>query len=85
MRYMRVKFYTPFLMELLIQDKIIHAQVIKGLPIGTKFCYFLSSQYYTLELVVTHESFPELKDGDEIPLFNGNGIVVLMDKLDSAI
>ena len=42
---------------------------VQGLPQGTKFCYIIPDTIYGAWMVVEHESFEELKDGDIIPDF----------------
>ena len=69
MRYKVVRINHAFLMMMFTQDAQHLFKVTKGLPEGTKFCYVMRSDVYSIDLVVTHESFEELQDGDVIPMF----------------
>lgn len=69
MRYKRVLISGVLLVSMFEEGKVIHAKCVKGLPSGTKFCYSFPYENYGIYIVVEHELFPELKNGDEIPLF----------------
>lgn len=69
MRYKRVIISGEFFTMLATENNEIHAKCVNGLPKGTRFRYVIPEPYYGVAMVVEHESFPELKDGDEIPTF----------------
>lgn len=51
-----------------IQNQESHIKCISGLPEGTKFCYSIPDTLYGIWIVVEHESFPLLKEGEIIPI-----------------
>jgi hypothetical protein len=68
MKFMRVTVSMKLIMDLLTTGNEVHIRVIEGLPEGTKFAYMMPSlEYGRMELVVEHESFPELRNGQLIP------------------
>lgn len=69
MKYKRVRISGVFLTNLSVEGQESHAKCIKGLPEGTKFVYAIPEPANGIWMVVEHESFPELKDGDIIPEF----------------
>lgn len=68
MRYRRVQIWAQLLVESFVENSEYHIRCIKGLPSGTKFCYTYPTDEYNIWMVVTHESFDELKNGDIIPI-----------------
>lgn len=67
MRLKRVGISGVLLTNMFEDGLEIHAKIIKGLPKGTQFMYSIPSANYGIEIVVQHESFDDLKDGDLIP------------------
>jgi len=68
MKYRRVRISSERLIGMFITDREFHIRVKEGLPKGTKFIHLTSNQIYGVDIVVEHESFDSLKDGDTIPL-----------------
>lgn len=68
-RYMRITVSGQFLTLAAIEGHEVHAKCVKGLPEGTVFKYAIPDAAYGISMVVEHESFAELKDGDLIPIF----------------
>ena len=66
MKLVRVSI-APFFLELMVCTGELPRVSIKGLPPGSRFCYSYANDNYKHNLVFTHESFRELKDGEEIP------------------
>ncbi len=70
MRLQRVRFSSSLFMDMLVEGNIIHAQVIKGLPVNARFCYSICNPYYVyIDFVFEHPNFRELTLGEEIPLY----------------
>ena len=69
MKYVRVRISTHLLMDIFTNENIINVRIKQGLPIGCRFCYVIPSDTYGIDIVVSHESFRELKDGEKIPKF----------------
>lgn len=68
MKYKKILVNGEFLIKMSEENNIIHARCIKGLPEGTKFCYSIpTNEYYGIYIVIEHESFPNLNEGDLIP------------------
>ena len=59
-----------FLTGICINGKLPTIEVTEGLPEGTKFAYAIPDMTYGIWMVVEHESFPELKDGEIIPVIH---------------
>jgi len=71
-KYMRVRFSSIFLMNLLTEGNEIHARIKKGLPPGAKFCYSIpTTDYIFIDFVFEHPNFQVVMMGHEIPLFDG--------------
>lgn len=47
-----------------------HTKCISGLPKGTKFVYAIPDTTYGVWMIVEHESFDLLNEGDMIPVHN---------------
>lgn len=69
MKLMFVRIHTEFLLDWMTNGKTHLFKVTNGLPQGTKFCYTIHDDFYAFKIVVSHDSFPELKDGEIIPEF----------------
>ena len=69
MRYKKVLLSGYFFIELFTEGNIIHAECVLGFPKGTKFVYSFTDQYRGIYIIIEHESFSLLEDGDEIPNF----------------
>ncbi len=78
MKYMRVRLNRPILMHMLTEGSVINVIVRKGLPDGAEFRYIIEGTA-GIDLVVEHDSFEQLKDGDVIPIFPD----ILFDTIDS--
>jgi hypothetical protein len=73
MRYKLLLINSKFLLSLLIEGNIFpKVKVIKGLPTDVKFVYVIDNTLVPragLQIVISSETFPELKDGENIPEF----------------
>lgn len=67
MRYKRFKLNIDFLVTRFVEGMEFHYKCIQGLPEGTKYVRAGHDWYGDVWVTVEHESFPELKNGDEIP------------------
>ena len=70
MRYKRFAISALFLTRLFEEGAINDRfKCVKGLPKDTRFVHLIQNitDYGLIYLVVEHESFPELKVGEEIP------------------
>jgi hypothetical protein len=67
MKYMRVNISGQFLVNLSIEGVILDAICSKGLPEGTKFAYSIPNTHNGIWLIVEHDSFRELENGELIP------------------
>jgi len=70
MRYKYIKYSLDFLVKNCIEGKESHFKCIVGLPEGTKFIRFGHDHMGNLSIIVEHESFPEIKEYDEISEVN---------------
>jgi hypothetical protein len=77
MKYARVTIDSELLMALLTKGPIIHLKVLNGLPKGTKLRYITSNQVLSIDIIVEHESFKSLSDGEEIPILNSPSFYTL--------
>jgi len=68
MKYMRVRLSHLFLMHFLTDGSVINIIVHKGLPEGAEFRYLIKGTA-GVDIVVEHDSFEKLNDGDVIPIF----------------
>lgn len=68
MRYKRIRLSGVFMTMMFTNGVLPHAKVTNGLPEGTRFAYSIPDTDYGVWIVVEHHSFPELKDGDVIPI-----------------
>ena len=82
MKYRRIQISGLMLIHLCGVGNIFHSKCIEGLPIGARFAYCLPDSVYGIYIVVEHESFDELKDGDEIPI-HPSPIFERLDRLDA--
>jgi len=74
-RVKRVRMTSELLINMFRNGNESHVKCIKGLPDDARFIRMTSSeQIYGIDIVVSSESFSELKDGDEIPIFNDGPI-----------
>lgn len=67
MKYMRVRVHAGYIVDMLTYGSIFYCRCIEGLPVGTKFVYAIPDTMYGIWIVVEHESFDELKQGQIIP------------------
>lgn len=68
MRYRRVRIDSSILIHLITKGNEVHVKCLDGLPKGTKFAYVVPHFDYTIWIVVEHEFFDDLKEGQEIPI-----------------
>lgn len=68
MRYRRVRISHQILMDMFVTGNHINVQVIRGLPSDARFRYITSGSIFGIDIVVEHEDFDDLNDGDEIPI-----------------
>jgi hypothetical protein len=54
-------------MGFLTQGSVIHLKIVHGLPVGTKFVRIVEDGVYGISIVIEHNSFKELEDGELIP------------------
>jgi len=59
-----------FLVNIMEEGLKVTVKCVKGVPKGTSFKYSIPDAYYGIWLVIENESFPLLKDGDEIPIMD---------------
>ena len=69
MRYKRVAVTNQFFLGIMVEGNSYNFQVTKGVPKNTRVISVHPdiSRIGVVEVVVEHESFPDLKEGDEIP------------------
>lgn len=74
MRYKRFKAHIQFITNSCIEGKTYTFKCVKGLPEGVKYVRAGHDFEGNIFVIVEHESFPEIKNGDLIPeleiLFN---------------
>jgi hypothetical protein len=66
---MRVIIYGQILIDMVTKGAEHHIKCIEGLPEGTMFRYATNEPLFGIAIVVEHQSFKDLKEGDEIPIF----------------
>jgi hypothetical protein len=74
---MRVRIASSVLLSYITQDSEHRFRVFKGIPKGCKFVRITSNEIYGLDLIIEHESFRILQDGDIIPIYNDSTSIVL--------
>lgn len=68
MRYRRLVIDGQMLINLLTQGTEHRYAVLIGLPAGTKFIYAIPESVIGVSLVIEHETFELLDNGDPIPI-----------------
>lgn len=90
MKWKRIRINLTVFMRIMTQDAVINVKTLKGIPTGTQFINLCVYPHIgMIEMIIQHESFPDLKQGDEIPLHEDllfeDGRVQLFDKLPGGI
>lgn len=67
MKAKRILISGILLTKVMVAGEETKMRCVKGLPPGTRFLYGYPEANYGIWLVVVHDSFPELKDGELIP------------------
>lgn len=67
MKLRKVRISTIFLLDMMTESYTTNFKTMKGLPKGCEFHSVIYDGIFGFEIIVRHESFEELKDGDEIP------------------
>jgi len=70
MRYKKILISGILLTRIMEKGYTFHAKCVEGIPKDSKFCYSIPDTINGIWIVIEHESFPELADGDIIPIFD---------------
>ena len=67
MRFRRVRINHRILLAIFTQGSEIGLTVVEGIPPNAKFIRITSDEVAGIDIIVEHESFTELNDGDIVP------------------
>ncbi len=68
MRYKKVLIHGKLFVDFCTAGFETHVKCVQGLPEGTRFAYAIPETAYGIWIIVEHESFPLLNDGELIPI-----------------
>ncbi len=68
MKLARITVSSGFLVDMMTKGKEFHFRCLEGLPKGTQFVRVTPrNDLHGIDIIVMHESFRDLQDGDIIP------------------